>query len=119
MIPELRHLPYEERLKRLNLITLEQRRLRGDLIEVFKLVKGFEDMDYKKLFKIHDINITRGHSYKFFTPHARLDVRKQFFSIRVIKHWNRLPDKAVNAESINCFKKEIDQYIKKRAHIRF
>jgi len=51
MVPELKHLLYEERLKRFNLITLEDCQLRGDLIEVFKLMQGFEDINPDKVFK--------------------------------------------------------------------
>lgn len=44
IVPELRNLPYEERLKTLGLTTLEERRHRGDLIEVFKITHGFENV---------------------------------------------------------------------------
>jgi len=50
MLPELRGLSYPERLKALGIITLETRRLRGDLIEVFKIVKGFVNIDRKIFF---------------------------------------------------------------------
>ena len=118
MIPEIKHLPYEQRLKKLRLTTLEQRRLRGDLIETFRIMNGYEDIEPTKFFTRAEYNRTRGNDLKLFTPHARLELRKQFYSVRVINHWNNLPNKAVNAESINVFKGYADDYVKKGANTR-
>ena len=65
MVFGLEKLSYEERLKKLNLTTLETRRLRGDLIEMFKIIKGFDNVDYKRFFQLSD-NRLRGHSLKLF-----------------------------------------------------
>ena len=51
MIPELSQLNYEERLCRTNLLSLEMRRLRADLFEVFKIVKGIENVDQYSFFQ--------------------------------------------------------------------
>ena len=56
---------YEERLHELKLTTLETRRLRGDLIEVFKIFKGFTDLNPNEFFVLSESNL-RGHSYKLF-----------------------------------------------------
>ena len=61
MIPELRDLSYESRLLQYGLTTLETRRLRGDQIEVFKIVNGYEDVDRNMLFKLKEGSRTRGH----------------------------------------------------------
>ena len=88
----MRCLSYEERLERTGLTTLEVRRARGDLIEVFKTLKKFEDIELKSLFKLADTAYnTRGHSLKLAKYRRRLDIRKYFFSQRVIKLWNSLP----------------------------
>ena len=50
MIPELKSLTYEARLKRLNLTTLEIRRIRGDLIEVYRILNGLEKINPDSLF---------------------------------------------------------------------
>ena len=118
MISDIRHLPYELRLKKLGLISLEQRRLRGDLIETFKILHGYEEIESSKFFNESVYSRTRGHSFKLFTPHAKLDIRKKFFSIRVINHWNKLSEEAVNAKSINQFKGHVDKLVKMGAHTR-
>ena len=48
MVYGFNDLTYEQRLRRLDITTLETRRLRGDLIEVFKIIKGFDKVDYLK-----------------------------------------------------------------------
>ena len=63
LIPRLRNKPYEERLSELNLFSLSKRRLRGDLIEFSKIIKGIENMDMEKYFTI-DTNIIRNNGYK-------------------------------------------------------
>ena len=55
MVPELRELPYEERLKKLNLTTLEKRRVRGDLIETYKIITGKEKNNPRKFFPMAPI----------------------------------------------------------------
>ena len=63
LIPGLRDLTYEERLKECGLTTLETRRLRGDQIEVFKILNGYENIDSNIFFEIKESKITRGHIY--------------------------------------------------------
>ena len=65
MIPQLSKFSYEDRLRHLNLPTLEYRRFRGDMIQVFKIVCGFHDVDSVVKFNMHDnICNTRGNIYK-------------------------------------------------------
>ena len=74
LILGLRDLRYEERLKECGLTTLETRRLRGDQIEVFKILNGYENIDF--FFEIKDRKITRGHNFTLVKKQSRLDVRK-------------------------------------------
>ena len=104
MIPGFNGLPYCSRLDLLSLMSLEMRRFRSDLIEVFRLVKGFEDIDYRDLFKFRDTGVTRGHSFKFFKGQCNLDVRKYYFSYRIVNAWNSLPAEAVECTTVNAFK---------------
>lgn len=108
MIDGMSTLNYEERLQRTNLISLEMRRLRSDMIEVFKIMHGFEGLKPEKFFKLSDITHTRGHSMKIYKPNTRLEVRKHFFTQRVIDEWNNLPADVVQSSSVNEFKSKIE-----------
>ena len=119
IIPSLRNKPYHDRLKALNLYTLETRRLRGDLIEVYKILHGLEGIEEKKLFQRHqNWSQVRGHNLKLYKPNLRkgLNCRKYFFSIRVISEWNSLPSHIVNATSTNLFKNQLDAYWKESGY---
>ena len=94
MIPSISALTYEERLKRTGLISLENRRLRADLLEVFKILKGFVKVNPAAHFSMSDRR-SRGHKLKLEKPRARLDIRKM---------WNALPGHMVEATSTNMFK---------------
>ena len=65
MIPSLRNLSYEERLKRLGMFSLRRRRLRGDMIEVFKMIHGIDKVNLGKLFCIDEDGRTRKHKFMF------------------------------------------------------
>ena len=84
IIPELRDLNYESHLLQRGLTTLETRRLRGDQIEVFKIVNGYEDVDRNMFFKLKKGSRTRGHKAALVREQCMLDTRKYSFSQRVI-----------------------------------
>ena len=109
---------YESRLLQCGLTTLETRRLRGEQIEVFKIVNGYEDVDRNMFFKLKEGSRTRGHKAALVNEQCRLDMRKYSFSQRVINKWNKLPNNCVNASSVNMFKNRIDRlYDKSGLHI--
>ena len=112
MVPQLKSLTYTERLQALNLYTLEQRRLRGDLIETFKLLKGLGKADCKKFFNTARNTSTRGHSLKLYKPtHTKTLVAEgTSFHSESSNDWNSLPHKVVNAKTVSTFKKELDAY---------
>ena len=110
-IPGLRDLTYEERLKECGLTTLEMRRIRGDQIEVFKILNGCENLDSNIFFEIKESKITRGHNYTLGKKQSRLDVRKYSFSQRTINVLNNLSTDCVHASSVNMFKNKIDKYL--------
>ena len=114
-IPGFRELTYPERLRKLKLPTLSYRRLRGDLIETYKILHNIYDPQTVKFLKLWDDATTRnstysGNSMKLYPRYSRLDLRKFSFSIRVVKHWNNLPDNVITAPSVNCFKNRLDKH---------
>ena len=116
MIPELRDLSYEERLKECGLTTLETRRLRGDQIEVFKILNGYENIDRNMFFSLKKDSRTRGHEVKLVKDQCRLDIRKHSFSHRTINEWNKLSTDCVTASSVNMFKNKVDTYLRRAGY---
>jgi ribonuclease P/MRP protein subunit RPP40 len=110
LVVETKGMSYEERLKFLDMTTLETRRVRGDLIEVFKIMKGFENVNKDKFFTM-DTGCTRGHELKLFKPSCRLDCRKYAFSNRIINMWNSLPSNIIACNTVDNFKHKIDIYL--------
>ena len=108
IIPELRDISYESRLLQCGLTTLETRRLRGDQIEVLKILIGFEDVDSNMFFKLKEGSRTRRHKAALVKEQCRLDMRKYSFSQRVISEWNKLPNGCVNSSSVNMFQNRIE-----------
>jgi hypothetical protein len=110
-IPELRGLTYEQRLRALNLPTLVYRRQRGDMIQVFKLIRKIDDFDYEKLFKLsvtnHEI---RGHIYKLEKLRPLKAIRQNSFTYRVVNEWNLLPSEIVLSKNVNEFKSKLDKH---------
>ena len=111
IIPELRDLIYESRLLQYGLTTPETRRLRGNQLEVFKIMNSYEDIDRKMFFKLKEGSRTRGHKAALLKEQYRLDMRKYSFSQRVINEWNKPPNDCVNASRVNMFKNRIDRYL--------
>jgi len=96
MIQGLEHLSYEEGLRELGLFSLEKRRFRGDFIVTFEYLKGAYS------------NRTRGNGVKLKEGRVRLDIRKKFFTMGVVRHCNRMPRKGVDAPSLEVFKVRLD-----------
>ena len=80
MVRGLGNLPYEQKLKSLDLYTLFCRHQRGDLIEVYKVLNGYYDIDPTNFFVLSDTSNTRGYHMKLFKCHTRLNVRSTFLT---------------------------------------
>ena len=79
-------MPCEQRLKSLGLQSLQRRRLRGDLIETYKIVTGKEKINSDQLFQKATTTELRGHSIKLYKKSSRLELRKHSFSQRIVDH---------------------------------
>ena len=112
LMQDLRSHSYEDKLKELGLFSMAERRLRGDLIECFKIIKGFDKVNIPDFFELAgESTITRGHTYKILKKHSRLDVRKCFFTQRVVSIWNSLPSAFVECRTVDSFKSSLDRFL--------
>ena len=113
---------YEERLRSVGLTMLEERRERGDMIEAFKTINGFNKVDKADWFDFRDatmratrstVSVTgevqQNRSDTLYMRNIRLDSRKNFFTVRVITKWNRIPDAVKDQKTINAFKNRYDE----------
>ena len=110
MMKCLEHLPCEEWLGDLGLFSLEKRRLRGDLINVYKYLRCGRQRHKVGLFSVVCGNRARGNSHKLKHRKFCTNVHKNFFTVRAMKHWNRLPRAVVQSASLEKFKIHLDAY---------
>uniref|UniRef100_A0A8C5QJD5 Uncharacterized protein n=1 Tax=Leptobrachium leishanense TaxID=445787 RepID=A0A8C5QJD5_9ANUR len=106
MVYGLKEKSYQERLNDLNMYSLEKRRDRGDMIETFKYVKGIHKVEEGSIFKRKQNSKTRGHSLRLEGQRFKSNIRKHYFTERVVDTWNRLPVEVVEAKTVIEFKQE-------------
>ena len=107
-------LDYGERLRALDLYSVQGRLLRADLIQYWKILNGHSCILPNVLFQRPYHGGTRGHDCKVFPPVTNTDTRKRFFSVRCIRLWNKLPPDAACATNINTLKRILDTCIHDR-----
>ena len=109
MIRGLEHLSCEDSLRELGLFSLEKRGFWGDLIAAFQYLKGAYRKAGEGPFLRGCSDRTRGNGFKLKEDSLRLDIRKKFFTVRAVRHWNRLPREAVDAPSLEVSKTRLDE----------
>ena len=130
MLSDVKGDSYEAKLKDVGLTTLRERRTRGDLIEAFKTIKGHNNIDKRRWFNLIDddqirpstrsnSNITQEGTTErrvdvLERERPRLDLRANFYTVRVVAKWNELPDHVKNSRSVNAFKNTYDGWIKNK-----
>ena len=117
LINGLRDKTYGERLRTLELPSLSYRRRRGDMIWTYKVLNELVRVDASKFFMPGRLDHTRGHTQRVFKQHATKLPRRNSFSQRVVTDWNSLPNKVVDASSMNEFKNKLDEHWKDYRYI--
>ena len=110
LIPELREKSYVERLRALDIPSLEYRRSRGDMIWCYKIFNGMVTLGPPSTTR----SSTFGHHQRILRQRATNRARINAFSQRVIENWNDLPKKVIEATSVNDFKNKLDEHWKQR-----
>ncbi|KAK4832514.1 hypothetical protein QYF61_023579 [Mycteria americana] len=108
MIRGMEYLSCEERLRELRLFSLEKRKLRGHIIVAFQYLKGAYKKDGDKPFSRVCCTGPRGNGFKLKEGRFRLDRRKKFFTMRVVRLWHRLPREVADAPSLETFKARLE-----------
>ena len=108
MVPELSELTYEDRLREMGLPTLQDRRERGDLITLYKILNGIEKLDEQNMEMEEKTRQMRGHSRKIRKSRCLKDTKKYSFSHRIVDTWNGLKEEVVTSTNIHKFKEMLD-----------
>ena len=113
MLPEMKGLEYEERLKVIGLPLLKHRRNRADMIELYKIIDHKYDQSLcPNIIMRKEITLkeSRLNSHALFQSRCTKELRKNYFSQRATPIWNSLPEKVVNATSTESFKVNLDKH---------
>ena len=111
MIDGCRNLKYEQRLKKLNITTLEERHKRLDMVQVYKILNDRTNIFPTDFLKLSE-RLGRKNSMKLMKNRVNKEKKKNGFNFRIIEHWNNLPDKVILQENVNLFKGEYDHLVR-------
>ena len=103
-------MPYSKRISTLGIPTLSMRRDYLDLTELFKVIRGLTVCG-KVPTPTRSVYVTRGHRYRLKQEKSKLNARKFSFFLRVVKSWNSLPSKIVDANSLSQFKSNLRRHM--------
>ena len=108
MIPEIRNHSYHQRIQDFDLISLVQRRLRGQRIEVFKYLNEFTTASARGIFDYPLNDRTRNNGVNLIVKHFNTSVAQHFYPIKITTTWNALPSEVVSSRTVNSFKNSLD-----------
>ena len=108
LVPECKDMSYTQRLKYLKLYSLKGRRLRGDLIQTYKIFQNLDEID-KEIMPLSTYTSTRNQGDKMRRRYSKTNIRKFTFTNRVVDHWNTLPPEVKNSPTLNTFKNRLDK----------
>jgi ribonuclease P/MRP protein subunit RPP40 len=119
MVMEVKAVDYLERLEELDLTTLETRRLKGDLIQIYKIFNGIDRVSLRKDPRKVTKSITRSHNQQITRENFKnCPLRNNFLFNRNATTWNNLPKSVVSSISVNSFKANLDRHIKSNGLLR-
>ena len=110
MIPTLRTMAYNERLKACKLPTLHYRHIRGDMIVMYKILSGKYDTVLTPRVNRDYSSVTRGNDLRLQKSGLKYDLRKHYFTNRAVNVWNSLPNHVVLSDTVNTFKFKLDKF---------
>ena len=116
MVTGFRGQNYEERLKELGMVSLEERRYQNDMVQVYKILMGKDQVKKETWFEMAERR-TRAAADPLYLriPAPRLEVRRNFFSQRTPKEWNKIPATLKNARTVMEFKNGLKRWRSGRA----
>ena len=95
----------------MNLPSLDERLKRGDMIQTYKIMNRKEKTPISRFFQLNENKSNRGNDLKIYKKRSRLEVRRNFYSQRVVDGWNKLPNQVVTAPKINAFKARYGEHV--------
>ena len=104
MIPAIKSLSYRDQLNHLCLLSLKALRLRYQLITIFKILKGFLNVNFSDFFELANSNVTRGHNLRIRSKFSSHNYRLNFFTVSAIEFWNKLSQEDVDVQTVQNFK---------------
>jgi len=110
LVISIKNLAYNDRLKRLKLPTVKYRCIRGDMIEVYKILTNKCDSRVNLYLENQQDSITRGHSLKLENKRYHYDLRKFSFAPRIVNVWNSVSEIVISADTTDTFKRRLDKF---------
>jgi len=110
LVTSLKKVSYSEQLKCLELPILKYRRHRGDMIEAYKIISGKYENNIAINIDVHKDSRTRGNIFKLKNKRFHYHIRTFSFSVRIVNVWNSLPNKVVEADTADTFKRRVDKF---------